>query len=215
MQYIYVDFILLIFNCEKYKYKAQKQKETWLKEQIINMPYFHVIGKPNLTTEYVFDNKDKILYVQCLDDYVSLPQKAILAYSAINKEYIYKYIFKTDDDQNLIDYNFFNKIITHLQNNPNIHYGGYIVNIKKDHFSNYHKVHPELPPNIPLFKTQYCSGRFYLLSTLAVEALVLTKDKITKEYFEDYAIGYYLPDFLKKNILNIQTNNYLVDFTFL
>ena len=33
MNYYHSDFILLIFNCEKYRFKAQKQKETYDKIQ--------------------------------------------------------------------------------------------------------------------------------------------------------------------------------------
>ena len=103
------DFILLIFNCEKYRYKAIKQKETWLKDFTI-MPYFHVIGNPHLNNNYVFDYDENILYVKVEDDYNSLPNKVISAYSAINKEYSFKYIFKTDDDQCLTNIHFFNII---------------------------------------------------------------------------------------------------------
>jgi hypothetical protein len=37
------DFILLIFNCEKYRYKALMQKETWLQELPVNIIYYHVL----------------------------------------------------------------------------------------------------------------------------------------------------------------------------
>jgi len=48
-----VPFILLIMNCEKYRYKAEQQ--TWLEQ--IRIPYFHVIGKENLKTSYEFKGK--------------------------------------------------------------------------------------------------------------------------------------------------------------
>ena len=93
------EYILLIFNCYKYREKAIKQKETWLKN--ISIPYFHVLGDANLTTEYKFDLQDNILYIKCEDDYNSLPKKVIRAYRAVLDNYIFKYIFKTDDDQHL------------------------------------------------------------------------------------------------------------------
>lgn len=157
------DFILLIFNCKKYNYKALKQKETWLKDFSL-MPFFHVIGEPNLDTDYKFDTTNKILYVKVEDDYNSLPKKVIAAYSAVNKEYIFKYIFKTDDDQELVFPKFLNTIQNLLLNNfnvPKVHYGGYIVNVDKPYLSQYHTIHPELPENIPVLQTRYCSGRFY------------------------------------------------------
>ena len=93
------DFILLIFNCQKYKYKAVKQKDTWL-HNFTSMPFFHVIGDLDLPTNYLFDNEQHILYVKVKDDYISLPKKVIAAYEAVNTEFIFNYVFKTDDDQN-------------------------------------------------------------------------------------------------------------------
>jgi hypothetical protein len=208
------EFILLIFNCQKYRYKALKQKDTWL-STFTSMPFFHVIGNPLLTSNYLFVNEQNILYVKVDDDYNSLPKKVIAAYEAIQNEFIFNYIFKTDDDQNLIQPQFIdiikNLLIKRL---PKIHYGGEIINVDKPYLSQYSNIHPELPKNLPILQTQYCSGRFYILSDLAVHQLLSKKNKICKEYLEDYAIGYYLDPILKKNIFNIQTNKYFVDFTF-
>jgi hypothetical protein len=206
------DFILLIFNCERYKYKAIKQTQTWLKDFTI-MPYFHVIGNPELTTEYIIDEFEHILYVKVPDDYNSLPKKVIAAYEAINKEYIFRYIFKTDDDQNLIQIQFLEILKKLLINRlPKIHYGGEVINVDKPYLSQYSNIHPELPKHLPVLQTQYCSGRFYILSDLAIQQLIQKKDKICNEYLEDYAIGVYLDPILKKNIFNIQTNKYFIDF---
>jgi len=205
------DFILLIFNCKKYRYKALKQKETWLKNFTL-MPYFHIIGDPSLETEYFFDLKENILYVKVLDDYNSLPKKVIAAYYAINKEYTFKYIFKTDDDQNLNNLLFLNTIKELvLKKVPQIHYGGHIVNVDKPYLSQYHKIHPELPTYLPVLQTKYCSGRFYLLSALAVQQLITKRKLIEDEYLEDYAIGLNLDSSLKTHIFNIQTNKYFTD----
>jgi hypothetical protein len=206
------DFILLIFNCEKYRYKALKQKQTWLNNFTI-MPFFHVIGNPELTTDYHIDIDEHILYVKVNDDYNSLPKKVIAAYEAIYKEYVFKYIFKTDDDQNLIQTQFINIIANLLQTKiPKIHYAGHIIDVDKPYLSQYNNIHPELPNNLPILQTQYCSGRFYVLSDLAVHQLISKKESISKEYLEDYAIGYHLDPILKTNIFNIQTNKYFVDF---
>jgi hypothetical protein len=192
-------------------YKALKQKETWLNNFTL-MPYFHIIGDPDLETEYLFDLKEKILYVKVLDDYNSLPKKVIAAYTAINKEYTFKYIFKTDDDQNLNNLLFLNTIKELLLNKvPQIHYGGQLINVDKPYLSQYHKIHPELPTYLPVLQTKYCSGRFYLLSDLAVQQLITKRKLIEDEYLEDYAIGFNLDIALKTNILNIQTNKYFND----
>lgn len=205
------DFILLIFNCKKYRHKALKQKETWLNNFDL-MPYFHVIGDPEIEYEYMFDHLEKVLYVKVLDDYNSLPKKVIAAYNAIHHEYVFKYIFKTDDDQELKPITFLNTIKEILLNKyPKIHYAGHIINVDKPYLSQYHTIHPELPHNLPIFKTQYCSGRFYILSDLAIQQLISKRTQIETEYLEDYAIGYNLDPILKTNMLNIQTNKYFID----
>lgn len=207
-----VPFILLIFNCKKYKHKAIKQKETWLKNFTI-MPYFHVIGEPELTNDYIIDETEHIVYVKTQDDYVSLPKKVISAYNAIYCEYSFNYIFKTDDDQDLIK-PFFLETIQNLllKRLPKTHYAGQIIDVEQPYISQYSTIHPELPKNLPILKTKYCSGRFYVLSDLAVQLLLTRKELISKEYLEDYAIGYYLDPILKKNMLDIQTNKYFKDF---
>jgi hypothetical protein len=225
------DFILLILNCEKYRYKAEKQKETWLKEldnynnnsnNIKNsILYFHIIGNPELEKDYLFDFSNSILYLKVNDDYNSLPKKVLNAYKAINIEYKFKYIFKTDDDQKLFDIKFLINLqkilfinIKNEYNNENkrIHYGGHIVNIDKPYLSQYSKLHPELPDFLPLLSTQYCSGRFYFLSNIAIKYLLKKEEDIAKEYLEDYAIGYNLHELFKQNILSLQTNKYFIDY---
>ena len=199
------DFILLLLNCEKYKYKAEKQKSTWLVSLPENIIYFHVIGNIELKTEYSFDFSNKILYVKTPDDYNSLPYKVIQSFSAINSEYDYKYIFKTDDDQNLTNPLFFYDLLRNVElNKPN--YGGKFISIDNDCYSNYFTIHPELPRNLILRKTTYCNGRFYILSKNAVMNLMEKKEYIKKEYFEDYAIGYFLDNNIKENFLHIDNN---------
>ncbi len=95
--------------------------------------------------------------------------------------------------------------------NPSPHYGGYIINIKQPQLSQYYRIHPELPKELPLYVTKYCSGRFYFLSNLAIENLINKKESITKEYFEDYAIGFNLDQRFKTNMLNISTNLFFMD----
>jgi hypothetical protein len=206
------EFIMLIMNCKKYDKKALFQKHTWLKNIPSYLCYYHVIGDETLDTPYKFDDETQVLWIKTGDDYNSLPKKVILAYEAIYKTFNFKYVFKTDDDQMLLKPHFFDTIKNLIVNmNPSPHYGGYIINIKQPQLSQYYRIHPELPKELPLYVTKYCSGRFYFLSNIAIENLINKKESITKEYFEDYAIGFNLDQRFKTNMLNISTNLFFMD----
>ena len=93
-----------------------------------------------------------------------------------------------------------------------IHYSGKIVNVDQAYLSQYHRIHPELPMDLPILPTKYCSGRFYILSIEAIEDLLKKKNYIEKEFLEDYAIGYYLDDNYKSNIKHLPTDLFFKDF---
>jgi hypothetical protein len=207
------EFILLIMNCQKYRYKAEHQKQNWLKTLTSKLIYYHVIGNELLEKDFIFDDTERILWVKTHDDYNSLPKKVIAAFYAINETFIYKYIFKTDDDQNLVNDKFLDTIINILTvRTPQIHYGGNKVDVPFAYLSQYYKIHPELPKHLPIYQTTYCNGRFYFLSQMAIIDLLLNKKKIELECLEDYAIGYNLHEQLKTNILDIRTGKYFKDF---
>jgi hypothetical protein len=152
------------------------------------------------------------LYVNTEDDYNSLPKKVIAAYKAVYETYYFKYIFKTDDDQNLINPHFFDIVMNLLEKSqPKVHYGGKMVDVKVPHISQYYRIHPELPDNLVIQPTKYCSGRFYFLSFESVLNLTTKKEKIDMEYFEDYAIGYHLSPYLKKTMLFINSDKHFID----
>jgi hypothetical protein len=206
------DFILLILNCNKYKHKAIKQKNTWLKNIPENLIYFHIIGNEDLNKDFEFNDIENILYVKTKDDYIHLPEKIIMAYHAINCIYDFLYIFKSDDDQKLIYDKFFHILINYLNiHSTKINYGGFTVNIRRDTISQQNLIHNEIPPNLILYKTIYCSGRFYFLSSKALNNILLKKDKIKKEYFEDYAIGFYLDDMYKIDMYSLEHYKFLID----
>ena len=94
---------------------------------------------------------------------------------------------------------------------PSPHYGGYIVDVKQPYLSQYYRIHPELPKELPLYVTKYCSGRFYFLSRSAISNLINKKEEICKEFLEDYAIGFNLDERFKINIMSIATNNFFTD----
>jgi hypothetical protein len=208
------DYILLIMNCKKYKVKANEQKKGWLQQLPQYLPYYHVIGDPDLQDEYVFNNYERTLYVRTEDDYISLPKKVIAAFYAIRETYRFKYIFKTDDDQILQNNNFFNIIVKLIEEKTvkmKIHYGGKIINVEIPYMSKYFLIHPELPEDMILKKTEYCSGRFYFLSSEAVTNLILKRKNVEKEFLEDYAIGLNLNSFFKTVMLPIESDKYFKD----
>jgi hypothetical protein len=203
-------------NCKKYEWKADIQKNTWLKSVPSFIKYYHVIGNEDLETEYIFNNENNILYVKTPDDYNSLPNKVITSFKAINDTFNYKYIFKTDDDQNLTNEKFFEVLhnLLNAKGSP-IHYGGHIVEVTRPYLSEYYKLHPELPKELPIQITNYCSGRFYFLSSKAIQSLLTKRETIIKEFLEDYAIGYNLHVFFKSNMLKLNTNKVFEDIPLL
>jgi len=181
-----MDYLLLILNCEQYRNKALLQKNTWLKNIPPNMNYYHIIGNKEKCNkqDISVDEKEHIIYCNTLDDYNSLPSKIITTLKGVNTHFQYKYIFKTDDDQMLIKENFFNVFINVLEHKqPCIHYGGHMVTIHKDHYSQYWKVHNCLPERLLLEATTYANGRFYFLSKQAVECLISKKTHIEQKIY--------------------------------
>jgi hypothetical protein len=205
------DYIMLIMNCKKYAKKAKFQKLTWLQKIPSFLTYYHVIGDENLDCPFRFNEADHILWVKVADDYVSLPKKVIRAFDAIQKTFDYQYIFKTDDDQILVKDAFFDVIKGITLKTPKTHYGGYIVDVTRNYLSEYHVIHPELPKYLPIMRTKYCSGRFYYLSKSVVTMLLTKQHFIEKEYLEDYAIGFFMDDIYKREMIPIMTNKYFTD----
>jgi len=212
--------ILLIMNCYRYSWKADKQRSTWLKSLPKEIIYYHVLGNPSLHEDFIFNEEERTLIVKTPDDYNSLPKKVIASYEAIFKTFEFRYIFKTDDDQDLVQPKFFDTLIgllnpvqaeTETTKKPKIHYGGHMVDVPRPYLSKYHTIHPELPAHLPVYATKYCSGRFYFLSYEAVAYLIKQREKIEREYLEDYAIGFNLHSYFKENILNLKTDKYFQD----
>ena len=172
-----------------------------------------VIGNPDLEdAKYQFDDIHNILWVKVADDYNSLPKKVIASYEAVYETFNFRYLFKTDDDQILVNPKFFDMVVGLVaKQTPKIHYGGYIVDVPRPYLSEYHRIHPELPKQLPLYVTKYCSGRFYFLSKSAITNLLSKRENIEKEYLEDYAIGFNLDNIYKNNMLPLATNKFFTD----
>ena len=211
-----VSSLLLIMNCVKYEYKAAKQRESWLKG--LQIPYYHVLGNLELEANYRFDDQERILWVKTPDDYNSLPKKVLSAYAAVQQSFpAIQYIFKTDDDQMLQSNNpnkFFdniNKMLERRMQTAKIHYSGNIVDVPKAYLSQYYRIHPELPKELPVYVTKYCSGRFYILSMEAIASLISKRELIFQEYLEDYAMGMHLHNKYKNPILHLDTDIFFKD----
>jgi hypothetical protein len=205
-------YVLLIMTCKKYHDKMILQKKSWLQDIPSYIKYFHVIGDSSLKKEYEFNYDENMLVVNTKDDYVSLPKKVIQAYYAVDNEYQYHYIFKTDDDQILTKPHFFTTLIS-LIDKTKSQYGGNVINVSQPYTSKYHLIHPDLPSNLPVYATKYCSGRFYFLSKECVVDLLKNKLYIRNEFLEDYAIGYHMSQIFKDRILKIDTSIFFRDMT--
>jgi len=196
--------ILLILTCKKYTYKVELQRKTWIPLLPAHIQYFYVIGDKekcknghNACSDYIIDEETHTLYTNTLDDYLSLPHKVITAMQAIHNTMEYDYIYKTDDDQIILDMRFLTDLESKLASH---HYGGNRISVE-DHISAYHEVHPELPHDLFLEKNTYCTGRFYFLSRYAITYLLQYKTAIATKTFEDHTMGLYLSDAIKDTVL--------------
>ena len=203
------DYLLLIMNCVKYRKKALIQKSDWLQRIPSYLKYYHVIGNENMDKDFLIDEEERVIWVKAKDDYNSLPSKVIAAFSAIQQTHAFKYIFKSDDSVLLQNDKFFDTIIGVITRMvPKVHYGGKIVNVEIPYMSKYYLLHPELPKDMIIQSTKYCTGSLYFLSSEAVTNLISKRESVCKEYLEDYAVGLNLHPFFKKIMLPISSDKY-------
>jgi len=175
----------MILNCKKYRYKAQRQIDSWLKE--ITLPWFHIIGDPELSTEFLEDSENSIIYVKCKDTYEQLPIKTHLGISAINKIFPdLKYILKTDDDM-VCEIKELHEVLEKIEGYD---YGG------NPWFSgtyectyHYANVDEEFRKPVPLVGITYSTGRFYFISAVAIKKIIESREWFNSNMFEDYAVA--------------------------
>lgn len=178
--------ILMILSCKKYAHKSQKQKDTWLTN--ITMPWFHIIGNPDLETEFEEDRINKIIYVKCKDTYEALPMKTFLGIKALHNLFPdIDYILKTDDDMDCNLENF-NNILNLI---PKYDYGGHIAYPRKFQINTHHYQYVEDEFKIPYIMTDipYCAGHFYFLSMRCIQKIVHSRQWFSRHIFEDCAVG--------------------------
>lgn len=204
-----MESILLITNCKKYKQNPVKQKIMWLKKKDIP-PYYHIIGDKEYCKDkkYIFDEKNRILYTNTGDGYNELPSKIITAFRAVYETMPnIKYVFKTDDNQYLVNVELFTKL-KYVLSHKDICYGGHTIRVTK-HISTLYITHPEFPKDVELEETIYCTGPFYFLRRDALKNLLEKEDEIYKRYVEDHAMGYYLDDVYKNKLLTLPDNFFI------
>lgn len=207
------DNLLIILNCRAYRHKAERQKQTWLCNLPTWLPYYHVVGDDTLASPFAWDDAERILWVKAPDDYNSLPKKVMASLYAVQQTFpSVKYVWKTDDDQMLANSAFLESIQDTLERSkPRVHYGGHLVDIPKPYLSQYHTIHPTLPPLLPMLPTVYSSGRFYFLSKQAISNLLNKRERVENECLEDYAVGLHLDPFFKANAVSLPVNQHFKD----
>jgi hypothetical protein len=177
---------LIILNCIKYAHKRELQRATWLHH--VNIPWFHIIGNPEMSNDFEINKNECVIYVKCKDTYESLSMKTYLALYAIRTVFPdIDYILKTDDDMkcNIKEFN------NMLQSIDGYDYGGELIYAPR-HLSVYHypNVSSDLHRPFEILETYYCPGRFYFLSKKACDNVLSSKKWVFSCMFEDYAIGY-------------------------
>lgn len=208
------DNLLIILNCCAYRHKAEKQKQTWLCNLPMWLPYYHVVGDISLETPFVWDEETRVLTVRAPDDYNSLPKKVMASLYAVQQTFpSLQYVWKTDDDQTVDNPTHFAEIVrdTLERSKPRVHYGGHLVTIDQPYLSEYYTLHPCLPRWLPMMPTVYSSGRFYVLSKQARTNLLSKRDRVEREYLEDYAVGYHLDPYFKSNAVHLPVEYHVRD----
>ena len=193
---MYSKYLLLILNCRKYSEKRKRQLEGWLKE--FPMEYYHVIGDESVD-KYKFDEDNRVLYVECKDDYMSLCHKTCMMVRAVyeSKPEI-EYILKTDDDMDCC-MNRFDEIIGVMKGYD---YGGFMINVPEGVYSKYHTLRDDVENKdyIKLYGCEYCNGRFYFLSRISMELIVGNEWIMKSSVYEDNAVGYVLSKYKIRKI---------------
>ncbi len=194
------EIAVMIISCQK-----NQSHISFLRKHLyqrLNLPYFFVIGKPNLSCDWVCESD--ILYVKSADDYNSLTAKVIKALECVYGLSNFKGILKFDDDVWIKNINEFLTFISWLKNDCAEDYFGRVVG--RDGFMSawrarcYHwgRGETNILENEPYKKpnfAQYCGGgEGYYLSRKSIKTIVehyiKCPDSIYHEFFlEDKYVG--------------------------
>ena len=188
-------FLYLILATDRVDYSERYNK---LQEYLKNFPYDYLILLGN---HHCVEKKDNILYTNIKDYYENISKKILIGLEWIYYNTLYSHVYKVDDD--FFDLNINNHI--NLYNYD--YYGNYIIkNILRDYHINkcndadLNKLEYE-----GKFIHNYASGGYgYILSRKSICILLYNKTYISKEIYEDKAVG----DVLYKNNIIVNTSNY-------
>ena len=177
-----IKYFLAIKGCRARLDNAIKQNQDQLKN-IDKYPieYYHFVGDPTQSEEFVIDDTRKVVTLKCKDDYANVSHKSYLILKFVNKHYPNIIgMFQTDDD---IKINLSN-LYTMLEQNQYLNYYGNCITIKQPEFSFHIRDRPEEFEEYPLIKHHpiyikpctYCSGGGYYVHKSVFEVL-LTKQR--------------------------------------
>jgi hypothetical protein len=161
-----------------------------------NFVYYYFIGAVDLKSDFLVDEKNKIVYLRTQDNYEGLSLKTLKAINFINTHYkdTVKGIFKTDDDID-IDLELLYQVLE--ENSNEKYFGNKCTN--PDSKSSYHIGKCEDPRfnnnlvDVPI-DTEYCSGGGYYIHNSVLDQIIKNDHSFYNILFEDIAMGKCMKD---------------------
>jgi hypothetical protein len=179
--------MILIQSCKKNIWKFEKIKETWGKH--IGMQIIFLIGDPDLTHEYIFN--DEFLTVQCEDDYDNLTRKMNIGIKAVYEKFNPTFLIKIDDDI-VINCKKFKEELKKCENHAE--YGGIVNIVKKGTIQNYKLYKFTNQKSDPMEQDAiYCSGGVIYFGKNAIMEIANATIKYYTKY-DDTNIGIFLKE---------------------
>lgn len=195
--------MILLLSCVQNSWKWKHIQDNWLNPS--NIPYVILVGNPNIPrSSYKYDASSNILQIGCEDNYDEIVHKIAYGISAVVKLFDPLYILKIDDDviinvpllhafmqSNITLFDDVNINNHRYENNDNILYGGFVVNITKSRlcsFASDKYVFPKNKSPIKINPVVYCGGPIYYLKKPAINILSQVMDPDSMVY-EDINVG--------------------------
>lgn len=159
----------------------------YISNNIIPILYY---GDPNIITDYVYDNDNKILIVKSKDDYFNLPNKNYNFISAVMKIYPdIDGIFELDDDVNYKP----DILLNFISINKSIDYYGIVIHINEGDTSTYFQRYKNIIDTYPKMKdvgfylkeSYYCPSGAMYISKKAIN-IILNNPDYFKPFPDDY-----------------------------
>jgi len=198
--------IIGIESCTKYTLRQDAVRKTWLKDCIkLGVRAYFLVGRPGQESEIQGD----VLYLNCGDNYLDLPQKTIAFLDFVEKKLSFTHIYKCDDDT------FLNlPALLSFTPEPYDYCGDQDKVMRVD--AGWHVKHVE-----PHLRNQPYPGTYigpwmrggsgYFLSKKAVQCAVKEYTKfINKEFYEDKLIG----DIMRTNKISFLIDKSFKEITF-